>query len=779
MIIGVCPVVLGSSADLALAAPADYLDPAYGTDGVALLAGTEADGTAVDATGRVLLLNTNSAHQSRLTRLAVDGSLDTSYGGGDGVTDVPFTGRLIADPSGAAWIVNPPESGTGMTMSRVTAAGVVDAGFGTAGVATLLTDTELGDYEDAAVRQDGDLIFLTTTDNWDETDADLNRLIAVTPDGDLDTSWAPSAEEPGVLSLTGPAMFRMTVQGQKAVVLAFPDEGPNQLRRFAADGTADTGFGTAGVATLPEPFDAQNVIVAGGALYAGGDVRGARRMAVTRIAETGVVDPSFGVLGIASGLVHECGPYAKRLVATGSLLYMIGNNSDCGSSPAYIARLSSAGILDTSYGPGGEISLRTFGGTELMSSGSAGAQADGSVVMASESILLGTETARTSAFRLLPAAPAGGFVPVVPTRILNTTSGIGAAKKPIAAGATLNLTVAGAGGVPVSGASAVLLNVSVARSKGAGNVTAYPTGSPVPSLLQLPHTANQVVTAALTVKLGSGGRVSLKNNSTGTTEMTAEVLGWYRSGSSAAAGGFVPVAATRIVSTTAIAANGSLTPTVLGKAGVPSSGVAAVMLNVWVAKSKAAGSVTAHATGTSAPALAQLQHAKNQSVADTVVVKPGTGGLVSLKNLSTGSTGMAAEVLGYFRSGSPIVFSGFTPVAPARILNTASGVGAAKKPVAAKGSVTFTVTGGSNVPETGVSAVVLNVWVAKAKATGNLTAYPATAGVPATTSVPHATGQTVAGLVTVQPGSNGRVTIKNNSAGTTEIAAEVVGWYRG
>ena len=54
---------------------------------------------------------------------------------------------------------------------------------------------------------------------------------------------------------------------------------------------------------------------------------------------------------------------------------------------------------------------------------------------------------------------------------------------------------------------------------------------------------------------------------------------------------------------------------------------------------------------------------------------------------------------------------GFTSLAPSRLLDSRSGVGAASAAVAPGGTVHLQVTGQGGVPATAVSAVVLNVTV--------------------------------------------------------------------
>ena len=57
----------------------------------------------------------------------------------------------------------------------------------------------------------------------------------------------------------------------------------------------------------------------------------------------------------------------------------------------------------------------------------------------------------------------GAFTPVAPTRLLDTRNGTGAPQAPVAAEGTVALSVAGAGGVPATGVSAVVLNVTVTQ----------------------------------------------------------------------------------------------------------------------------------------------------------------------------------------------------------------------------------------------------------------------------------------------------------------------------
>jgi hypothetical protein len=122
--------------------------------------------------------------------------------------------------------------------------------------------------------------------------------------------------------------------------------------------------------------------------------------------------------------------------------------------------------------------------------------------------------------------------------------------------------------------------------------------------------------------------------------------------------------------------------------------------------------------------------------------------------------------------------TGFLPLAPARVLDTRIGVGAPVGPVAARDTVHLAVAGVGGVPATGVSAVVLTVTATAPTAPGFLTAYANTAAArPTVSNLNFTPGQTVANLVVVPIGSDGKVALYNGSGGTTHLVADVSGYY--
>ena len=149
----------------------------------------------------------------------------------------------------------------------------------------------------------------------------------------------------------------------------------------------------------------------------------------------------------------------------------------------------------------------------------------------------------------------------------------------------------------------------------------------------------------------------------------------------------------------------------------------------------------------------------------------GEGGKVSLYNYA-GSAHVIVDVAGWYGAEG----SRFTPVAPSRILDTRTGVGAPAATVGPASTISLQVTGRAGVPAAGVSAVVLNVTVTQPTATSFLTAWPAGAARPLASNLNDVAGQTVPNLVIVKVGEGGQVNLYNH-AGTAHLIADVAGWF--
>lgn len=273
---------------------------------------------------------------------------------------------------------------------------------------------------------------------------------------------------------------------------------------------------------------------------------------------------------------------------------------------------------------------------------------------------------------------------------------------------------------------------------------------------------------------------------------SAFLLGMVLSGVVLAQSTYVPIVPVRLMDTrpggTTVdgqsAGGGPLAGTttynlnVLGRNVIPPSGVTAVALNVTVTNPTNVGFITVWPTGTTQPTASNLNLAPGVSISNQVIAKIGINGQISIYvYCNNGSANIIVDVAGYFPSTTDL-----TPLTPARLLDTRSGgpttdgqfsgVGA----IAAGSTLDLTVLNRGGVLARGVSGVVLNVTAVTASANSFVTVWPSGNTRPSTSNLNVVSGQTIANLVMVGLGSNGKVSIYNN-LGNTDMVVDVVGYF--
>ena len=118
----------------------------------------------------------------------------------------------------------------------------------------------------------------------------------------------------------------------------------------------------------------------------------------------------------------------------------------------------------------------------------------------------------------------------------------------------------------------------------------------------------------------------------------------------------------------------------------------------------------------------------------------------------------------------------FTPLTPARILDTRDGTGGHSGPLGSGASFDVQITGQGGVPASGVAAVVLNVTVTQPTEPGYLTIWPTGVQRPVISNLNFVAGQTVPNAVTVAVSPAGKVSVYNLT-GSTHVVFDVVGYY--
>jgi len=220
--------------------------------------------------------------------------------------------------------------------------------------------------------------------------------------------------------------------------------------------------------------------------------------------------------------------------------------------------------------------------------------------------------------------------------------------------------------------------------------------------------------------------------------------------------------------------------TVTGRAGIPSSGVSAVALNVTVTNPGGAGYLTVWPAGAAQPLASNINFVAGATISNQVIAPVGTNGQVSIYVYSGGSgtsADVTADVTGYF-----LATSNLTPLNPARLLDTragmltSDGLFAGKGAVPPQGITNVTVLGRGGLPAAGVTAVVLNVTAINPTGLSYITVWPAGAAQPNASNLNVVPGQTIANLVVAAPGNGGQISIYNN-AGNTDFIVDIVGYF--
>src|SRR5712691_7244051 len=257
------------------------------------------------------------------------------------------------------------------------------------------------------------------------------------------------------------------------------------------------------------------------------------------------------------------------------------------------------------------------------------------------------------------AAPSGGstagqFTPVAPARITDTRAGSGQpnAGSTLAAGTTLPVQVTGLGGIPSTGVSAVVVNVTAVNQTSSGYFTVFPTGTAQPLASNLNWTAHMTVPNRVIVPVGTGGKVAIFN-SLGSADAIVDVNGYFTD-SSASGSGFFTLFPSRIVDTrngtggfsSPLGAGATMTVTVAGHGGVPLSGATAVIINVTVTNPTAASDLVVSPHGVASTA-SDLNFVAGQTVPNLVVVKLSALGKIDIFNAG-GTVNVIVDVVGYY-----------------------------------------------------------------------------------------------------------------------------------
>ena len=188
--------------------------------------------------------------------------------------------------------------------------------------------------------------------------------------------------------------------------------------------------------------------------------------------------------------------------------------------------------------------------------------------------------------------------------------------------------------------TAVVVNVTAVNPTAASYLTVWPDGEPRPLASSLNFAAGDNVPNLLTVALGEDGKIDVYN-AAGTVELLVDVEGYYAPETTPGAGLYNALVPARICDTRtsqpsnqctgkAPASGGILDVQVTGKGGVPSSGVAAAVLNITAIDAASPGYLTLFGQGATKPTASNLNYRAGQVVANRVMLPVSSGGQIAI-----------------------------------------------------------------------------------------------------------------------------------------------------
>jgi len=376
--------------------------------------------------------------------------------------------------------------------------------------------------------------------------------------------------------------------------------------------------------------------------------------------------------------------------------------------------------------------------------------------------------------------PEGTYVPVAPIRVTDTRigSGLANAGKPLGAGGTLNVTVAGAAasdGVPAD-AIAIVANVTAVSPTAASFFTVYPSGVAQPTVSNLNFAAGETTANLVTVPVGANGDITIFNQ-TGTANAVVDVYGYYTSTPSTTGAGLYDAvspyrAAGTLKAGASITANTSLPVSVTGgSTGVPASATA-VVVNLTEADATATSFLTAYGAGASRPTVSNLNFNPGDVRANRATVPVGTNGQIEVYNHS-GNVHVDVDIDGYYTAAGG-TGSVFVPIAPERVTDTR--VPTNGTPIAANSTETFSLTS-SSVPAS-ATAVVANFTVVSGDASGYATIYPVSDTVPPVASdLNWPSNEAVANFAVADTAGSGKVDVYASQGATVNLVIDLFGYF--
>ncbi len=382
------------------------------------------------------------------------------------------------------------------------------------------------------------------------------------------------------------------------------------------------------------------------------------------------------------------------------------------------------------------------------------------------------------------AGAASRYIPVTPTRVLDTRTPLGGHRGKAAGGEQVLLPIVGSAAPVPAEATAVVFNLTVTEPEAPGFVSTFPDGANLPDTSSANiERSGQTIANLVTVGLGYG---SVRLYAAIRTHLIVDVAGYYVPAATATSGRLQLLNPTRLLDTRienpvrygAMTRGSTVNLDVSGTGAVPRSASAAV-LNLTVTETDAAGYVSATPQGAVLGAVSNVNvSGRGETIANQVIV-PLQDGWVTI--YAAMGTHVVIDLNGWY-TGAASGSSGdglFVPLSPARLLDSREPTLSPQPGTKPGAGAAFDVTTASRrgIPASGVSAVVVNATVTATNAPGFFTLFGAGLGRPAVSNLNAIrAGQTVPNHAIVAVSTLG---ISFYAAAGAHLIIDVNGYFTG
>jgi uncharacterized delta-60 repeat protein len=355
--------------------------------------------------------------------------------------------------------------------------------------------------------------------------------------GTLDPTFGTGGRATFNLGGSDVAFDAVADRAGRVVVAGFtPGAGGSDflVERVNTDGTLDTTFGTGGKTTIDfagaddkaasvslDP--AGNILVAGVSTPGGGD----DQAAIVRLTPAGVIDGMFGTGGKITVSVAGTDVVGKTAFAdaTGGIV-VAATVSSAGSSAFAVARLTTTGAFDGTFGTGGKTSVN-FGPGSFDELNSATRDGAGNIVLVGTSTLGGVSRFAVARLRDNGVLDAGfGALGKTTFNLGTGTNDFGSAVAVDAAGRPVVVGRSVAGGVPQIGIARLMNNGTPDATFGTGGFVRMGAGGAFSLAMDvLFQPGGKVVVGGVTGNLGTADFAVVRLNADGAPDTTFNSAG--------------------------------------------------------------------------------------------------------------------------------------------------------------------------------------------------------------------------------------------------------------